>query len=67
MPIFVYQAIDNNGQIFKGSVNLENEQALYQWLKSQGLTLVNVRKKYFAFLFKERIKQEILIELKIRF
>jgi len=62
MPIFVYQAIDNNGHIFKGSVNLENEQALYQWLKSQGLTLVNVRKKYFAFLFKERIKQEILIE-----
>ncbi|MDL1970470.1 MAG: type II secretion system F family protein [Candidatus Desulfofervidaceae bacterium] len=62
MPLFSYQALDKDGNLVKGAVVFENEHSLYKWLKDQGLTLVKLRKSYWRFFSRAKIKPEELIE-----
>ncbi len=62
MPFYTYQALDKNGTLVKGTVDLPDEYTLYRWLKDQGLILVKLRRNYLRTFFKPRIKLAELIE-----
>ncbi len=62
MPYYIYKAINKQGEIVKGKAAFIDEQHLFDWLKNQGLTLVNFKKSLLDQIFRPKIKEQELIE-----
>ncbi len=62
MPLYKYKALDPNGNVVKGSIILPDSSDVYEWLKSNGLLLLNLRRDYIGSLASQRITERDIIE-----
>ena len=62
MPYYIYKAINKQGNIIKGKAAFNDEQHLFEWLRNQGLTVVNFKKSLIDQIFRPKIKEQELIE-----